>query len=356
MTACSSVLRRLKFTHARALPYSYSCFLCNSRTFMSPGDGGNTDFDPVEMYEEISYSRSRWEILRDIGDAFGKLLSPVELQSSAMMHIHTVWQMPWGLTFMAFGALMRLLTLLPGLYVHRNAMRIAQIAPELSAISQKLTNAKANSKLSWEDKQIILKAYKKQKKHLYKKHNCSQMRSYVQIITLPFLSSAFLAIRNFAAYNEDLERSSFLWIRDLSMPDPYTLLPFMCGCVFLMNLELNRSLNRGSRSGTGIWVTWATRLGCFAGLIVGYNQPAAIFIYWLGMSLVGFVQPLLLRLESFRDYFDFPPFSDTIQKSKGDWLMNYLNAKNRGVSPSSKQSNMATIRDFDVVFPTKGNK
>ena len=313
----------------------------------------NSTLEPLELYEEIPYTRSRWEILQDIGEFFSNLISPIQLQINAMNYVHISWGFEWGLTFLFFGGLMRLISLGPGLYVHRNALRLAQISPELQGITEKIRNARANQKLSREDKKVIMSSYKKQKKVLLQKHDCSEWRAFVQVLTLPFLSSAFMAIRNFASYESELEQSSFVWLQDLSLSDPYFILPALCGCVFFVNLELNRSLNRGSRSGSAIYMTWLTRIGCFGGLFLWHNQPAAIFIYWLGMSLVGFLQPLLLRLNKFRSYFNFPPLSDSVKNTKSDWLINYLNSRAFDNASSTKTKRVATIRDFEVVFDQK---
>jgi membrane protein insertase Oxa1/YidC/SpoIIIJ len=140
-----------------------------------------------------------------------------------------------------------------------------------------------------------------------KKHGCAQWKSFLQMASAPLTITAFFAIRKMCVYEPDLEHATFLWIKDLSMPDPLMALPFVCASMFLMNFELNQRASQGGRSAMTLYIRWATRVGCFVFAYMASNQPAALFAYWIGMSMAGVIQPLLLRSTAFRSFFSFPP-------------------------------------------------
>lgn len=98
----------------------------------------------------------------------------------------------------------------------------------------------------------------------------------------------------------------FLWIHDLSMPDPTYILPAICSFMFLINFELNARMQKGTRNAANIYIRWGMRAGSVVGVYFFASQPSAMFAYWIGLSLAGLVQPLLLRWQPFRTYFAFP--------------------------------------------------
>ncbi|KNH04252.1 hypothetical protein XU18_4462 [Perkinsela sp. CCAP 1560/4] len=314
------------------------------------GDGSQHEY----IQNEIPYSRSRWEIISSYGDSFSEIFSPTNSLMNFLRYLEGTNAIGWGTTFFLLGMLLRLLSLIPGLYVNRNAMRLAKISPELSLISQKIRTARQNNKLNTEDKRVILASFKRQKNQLFAKHNCSMQRNFAQVLMIPFFSCALMAIQRITCNEESVEMARYLWIHDLTMPDPYFILPLACSLLFLLNIELNSSLNRGSRSATAIGFLWFTRFGCLIGLYFCHTQPAAYFIYWLGLSTAGIVQPILLRMESFRKYFKFPPLSDSIVlANESDWLSRRFSIfQNGGKSLSDKQK-VATLRDYEVVFDSK---
>lgn len=207
------------------------------------------------------------------------------------------------------------------------------------------------------------------KSALCKKHGCAQWKSFLQGMTAPITLSAFMSIRRLAVYESDLEKAPFLWVSDLTLPDPTNLLPIICSGMFLMNFELNQRMQRGGRSSTGMYIRWAMRIGSVIFVYFFSAQPSAMFAYWIGLSTAGLVQPTLLRNQTFRKLFNFP---DPPQVAKEQMLraeiksMSWL--ERMTASPETKErkekerleklaklseKKYQSIEEFDVVFDAK---
>ena len=266
---------------------------------------------PVEVEDYIRPDKTFFESLEDSWDWVVTFMSPVDKQMQWMRALHEGGafgiDVSWGFTFVLWGVIMRLISLVPMLYAHRNTLKLAEINPQLNEINQKLKALKADRTLSAAERRIEKEGYKRMQNALYKTHGCSQYRSFASAAASPLLVTAFLAIRRFAMYEDDLERSSFFWVTDLTLPDPTYILPVICSAMFLFNFELNQSMNRGGRSSMSMYMRWGVRLLCCVMLYFFNAQPSAIFAYWIGLSGAGMLQPLLLRSTRFREFFKFPP-------------------------------------------------
>ncbi|KAG8347191.1 putative 60Kd inner membrane protein [Trypanosoma vivax] len=266
---------------------------------------------PVEVDDFIRPEKSVFERLEDFWDWVVGFLRPVEKQVEVMRNLRNDGFLgfefdSWGSVFFFYGAVMRLCTLVPSLYSHRNALRLSRINPQLSEITNSQNRARNDRTLSTAEKRVIKEGYNRMKYALTKKHNCAQWKNFFSMITTPVTISAFFSVRHLAVYEADLEKASFLWVNDLTMPDPTCGLPVICACMFLMNFELNQMMQRGGRSSTGLYVRWGMRASSIVGVYFLSSQPASMFAYWIGLSTAGFMQPLLLRWQPFRDFFRFP--------------------------------------------------
>lgn len=267
---------------------------------------------PQDMQDYIRPDKTIFEKLEDYWDYAQSFLNPVQKQLDWMRGLHEgsfiTGGMPveWSIVFLSWGFLIRLLSLVPMLYAHRNALRMARISPQLNEIQLQQKRLKGDKSLSSAEKKIMKDGYKRMEKALYKKHGCSQKRAFISGMTTPVMISAFMAIRRLTMYEDSLETASFLWVTDLTMPDPYNVLPMICGALFVFNFEMNQSLSRGGRGSQVLYVRWAMRVGGFVFLYFFSSQPSALFAYWIGMSAAGMIQPVLLRWQWFRTYFNFP--------------------------------------------------
>jgi membrane protein insertase Oxa1/YidC/SpoIIIJ len=261
----------------------------------------------IEVDDYIRPDKTYFERLEDLWDWLFTFMSPVEKQMSWMRGLHESLDFSYGFIFLLWGVMMRLCTLPPMLYGHRNTLRMARCNTQVSEVTNNIKRINADKNLTTPERRVMVDGYRRMEKAIYKKNRCHKYGSFAAGMASPLLVTAFMAIRRLAAYEDDLESAQFLWIKDLTMPDPTMILPLLCTGLFITNFEMNQKLNRGGRSSLGLYMRWGIRVGALGFTYYFSSQPACLFAYWIGMSTAGMIQPMLLRNQRFREYFDFPP-------------------------------------------------
>lgn len=79
---------------------------------------------------------------------------------------------------------------------------------------------------------------------IYKKNGCNPYKmALTPLIQLPVFISFFVAIRQMAAVPvESMKTGGLYWFTDLTVPDPYYLLPFMGCAAFIAIIEVTRTV------------------------------------------------------------------------------------------------------------------
>jgi membrane protein insertase Oxa1/YidC/SpoIIIJ len=319
---------------------------------------------PQEIDDYIRPEKTFFESLEDYWDWIIGFFAPVEKQIQLMHYVRDNGfcgiSMEMGGVFMLWGIGLRLLSLPAQLYVHRNSLRLQRIAIPLAEINNLQKKTKGDRSIATADKRIIKEGYNRMKNALHKKHRCSQTRTLVSGITTPFMVSGFLAVRRMATYDETLETTNFMWITDLTMPDPTWILPITCVGLFVINYEMNQGMSAGGRASSKMYMRWGIRCGSLVFLYFFQAQPAALFSYWIGMSLAGLLSPIILRWAGFRTYFDFPPRpAASVEAAELSWynrLMIMVGLKkpapeeNDETPKKQDLSGFSSVRDFEVLF------
>lgn len=330
---------------------------------------------PEEVDDYIRPERSVFERIEDFWDWVVSFMQPVEKQVEVMRGLRHDGILGydlggWGNVFFFYGICMRLLTVIPSLYGHRNALRLAQIGPQLSEITASQNKIKNDRTLSTADKRIVKEGYNRLKYALFKKHGCAQWKSFLSMMTAPITMSAFLSIRRLSTYETDLEMAPFLWVGDLTMPDPTYVLPTICAGMFILNFELNQRMQKGGRSSFSMYIRWAVRGGSVVGVYFFASQPSAMFAYWIGLSVAGLLQPTLLRWQPFRDYFGFPDppqaarasiISNVKRRSLYEYIFSSkeerakMNEGHKARHDALRVSRFENVNDYDLVLGKEVN-
>ena len=79
---------------------------------------------------------------------------------------------------------------------------------------------------------------------LYQKNGCNPYTMFLTpFIQVPVFISFFVAIRRMAAVPvESMKTEGLYWFTDLTVPDPYYILPFMACAAFIATLEVRVQL------------------------------------------------------------------------------------------------------------------
>ncbi len=107
------------------------------------------------------------------------------------------------------------------------------------------------------------------------------------LIQMPIFITMFYVIRNFGTTHESFTSGGLLWFQDLSVHDPYYVLPVLSAVTMLAASEItSKSVDPQQR--------WMMRILPVVFTVFLLNFPAGLFMYWIPSNLVTLVQNYLI--------------------------------------------------------------
>ncbi len=190
----------------------------------------------------------------------------------------------YGLSIILFTIIVKLLTIPLTLKQTRSVREINAIQPELKRLQEKYKNDK---------EQLNIKILE-----LYKKHNISPFGGCLPLlIQIPILVGLFAALREPAKYVFESEAvykiidTSFLWLSDLAMPDPYLWgLPLLAGLTTYLS---SVTISTGAPTDQNQKI-----MTYFMPIMIfwwGKSFPAGLTLYWIISNSFQTVQQLIIR-------------------------------------------------------------
>eukprot|EP00731_Ephydatia_muelleri_P034845 Em0081g10a len=226
---------------------------------------------------------------------------PVGILQTALDVLHTHTSLPWWAAIAASTVILRLALFPLGVRLQANSVRLNNVRPEAEAIMQKVRehNQAGNTALA---SQQTARLYS-----LYQQHKCNPFKMMVMpLVQLPIFISFFVAIREMASVPiESMKTGGMLWFMDLTVSDPYYVLPVLSCLSFMATIELGGE--------TGVTNPQTEKMKVFframAILLIPVTAtfPSGLFMYWLTSSAFSLSQILLLKLPSFRTVLGIPP-------------------------------------------------
>ncbi|NPA80770.1 MAG: membrane protein insertase YidC [Thermotogae bacterium] len=193
-----------------------------------------------------------------------------------------VWPIYWALVFFYkftghYGIAIILLALvlkllLSPLYVnmYRSAKAMQKLQPKLKKL-QKLYKDDPE-RLQWETMKLYREA------GVNPLSGCLPM-----LLMLPVFWALYQVLQNAI----ELKGSSFLWVQDLSMKDPYYALPIIMGLVSAANAWFQPTADPNTKR--------TSLLMSAVFVFIFLNLPAGIVLYWLAYSLFGLIEQRIYR-------------------------------------------------------------
>jgi YidC/Oxa1 family membrane protein insertase len=177
----------------------------------------------------------------------------------------------------------------------QNSSRLAHMRPEMDIIQEKM---KSLDPKDLEGQQHLAK----QVQALFKKYDCNPLKSLIILpIQMPVFMGTFFALKQFPdIFPEKLVDSGILWFTDLSVPDPYGILPISSALSFLLMMELGKKQMMATNPAQG-----KAMLNFFRGIAVimipaTWNFPSVIFCYWTANNAFSMVQSAAFNSASIR--------------------------------------------------------
>lgn len=174
--------------------------------------------------------------------------TPVGALEAALEAIHVTTGLPWWAAIAATTVIIRTCMLPLMIKVQRNNARVANINPDVQRIMNNVNEAKKAGD------QIAIAKYSQQAQQLFKDNECHPAKSLMlPLVQAPVMISFFMALRGMA----ELPVPGFLdgglaWFTDLSVKDPYYILPVLSSAGMLAILETGSETGAANPQAAGM--------------------------------------------------------------------------------------------------------
>ena len=188
----------------------------------------SSDFSPTT--EHIGY-------LKELGLDYG--WGPTAFIETLLEHVHIYTGTPWWATIVITALLVRLSLLKAYIGAADTAGRLAVLTPHLEPVKARIAAARAV-----QDQQALMIATE-ELRGMFKKANVKMLKLAVPLIQVPLGYGTFRLMRGMAALPvPGLDEGGFLWLKDLTVADPYSILPIVTGFAFYYTFRVSTIIDR----------------------------------------------------------------------------------------------------------------
>ncbi|CAF0751139.1 unnamed protein product [Adineta ricciae] len=282
---------------------------------------------PSDMPVEFYLNAAGEPALSTLG--LGKWYLPTGWVQQSLDFIHANLGLPWWGTIILGTLILRTATVPIAIYNQRSAGQMQTHMPKLQELQGKLQEARIRN-----DQLAIMRAGNE----LMEFMKYSDVKPWKAMIgpfmQMPFFISFFLGIRGLANYPlESMMYGGVLWFPDLTVADPYYILPVFTAVSMFVTMELG--IETGMRTANlGLIGRNALRVIPFLSLIFTINFSSALTLYWATSNVISLAQSVILRQPPVRRALRLPApptkRADTkVQKKKGltGFRENFRNSK-----------------------------
>ncbi|XP_012686319.2 mitochondrial inner membrane protein OXA1L [Clupea harengus] len=226
--------------------------------------------------------------------------TPVGLVQNLLEYMHLDLGLPWWGAIVIGTVMARCLVFPVIVKGQREAAKLNNVMPEMTKLTNRMNEAKQSG-----NKFDFAKAYSEMML-FQKKYDVNPLRGFlVPLVQMPVFISFFIALRKMSYLPvPSMQTGGALWFPDLTMADPYYILPLAVTGTMFAILEL------GAESGVDNpnlrAMKTVLRVMPFFILPLTINFPTAVFTYWMTSNLFSLGQVALLRHPVVRDKLCIP--------------------------------------------------
>jgi membrane protein insertase Oxa1/YidC/SpoIIIJ len=226
---------------------------------------------------------------------------------SGLQGFQAALDLTWPGAFFAFGVCIRLATLGFTLYSERASLRMQLALPELRDAYQRFEIVYYDPRSTTAEVNAVSTALKAKQAEVYAKHGTSNRNVLATLCSTPIFAWGFWVAMRATSTLDDVAATSWRWVPTLADVDPTYILPCCAVAATVLNFEL-LFWKKGGANGTGVsnYLPWAVRIGAASCITVISQFRSAVLMYWIGVSLTGMLQPLLMRSRTFMKLYGVP--------------------------------------------------
>lgn len=175
--------------------------------------------------EQIGY-------LKDLGLDYG--WGPTAFIQTLLEHVHIYSGTPWWGSIILTALLIRLALMRAYINAADTSARMAVLTPDVEPLKAQMKVAQQNQN------KLELGRLTQEVRNLYKAADVKIWKVFVPMLQVPLGFGTFRLLRGMSELPvPGLENGGFLWLKDLTMADPYFILPLMTGLAFHVTFKVS---------------------------------------------------------------------------------------------------------------------
>lgn len=255
---------------------------------------------------------------------------------------------PWWAVIVGAPLVVRLLLFPLTVWGQKESIRLANVAPKMKGLMADYEYAKKAN-----DQMLLQKAGSR----LQTIMNANQITASTafkamvpSLIPMPVFITLFFAISGMAkAGLHSMTYGGFLWLPDLTLADPYLLVPIFTSACQLASMELSRVIDPKDENTQQRVMKNIFRAGLCISPLILRNWASGVLLLWASNAVLGTIQAMLLKNRMVIDYFKIPKRTiDTrpinLSEPKSSWVDKVKDKIVKGFSRSKDPESVARER------------
>ncbi|PRP78760.1 hypothetical protein PROFUN_00933 [Planoprotostelium fungivorum] len=277
------------------------------------------------------------------------IYQPVHWMQDALASIHEYSGMPWYVTIAATTVFLRIL-ISPMMVKSLRASAASSNAatnPAVLAARRKMDVAKQKYRetKSNADRVKFMEAQRLVMDEMRKVGAAGAMFKALlnPLMQAPLFFTFFVALRNHE-FAPALVHGGALWFENLTLPDPYFILPAMNAGVLLGSVWMNAMEATVTEANSSMSKKIGSVMAAFV-FFIGTTMPASVLCYWIPSSIMGFAITKTLRRPAVSKFFNIPKIrrADALEDVP---TVKIFDQKPEKVTPTPLTAAAAVVTDF----------
>ncbi|EZA54730.1 Mitochondrial inner membrane protein OXA1L [Ooceraea biroi] len=225
--------------------------------------------------------------------------TPVGLIQKSLEFLHIHCDLPWWTTIVIGTLCVRLLMFPIVVIAQKNMIKFNNHMPKIKQLQEKMSEAR-NSGDYVESSRAASDLM-----HYTKNNDISFGKNILMpIVQAPVFISFFLALRKMANTPvESLKEGGFWWVTDLTLHDPYYIMPIATSVTMYITIEVGAD---GANLRAMGLMRYVIRVAPFVVLPFMIHFPGTIVTYWLSTNVISLAQAHFLKIPYIRKKLNMP--------------------------------------------------
>ncbi|CAG8501245.1 3821_t:CDS:2, partial [Scutellospora calospora] len=283
--------------------------------------------DSISHYDVIVPNNSDTiaETFLKIGDlkAMGLIHNtPVGAVEALLEAVNVYTGLPWWSTIVLTTFAMRILFLPLIIKSQRNTSRLITLQPKIEQLMEDFKKAKETG-----DTNLMMRKHQKIKE-FYAENKISPLKNlYLVALQTPVMISFFIAVKKMGEFPvPGFERGGALWFQDLTLPDPYYILPFLMSATFIAMMETSDASRINTPNAKAM--KWAFRGITIISIPVAMSLSTSVHMYLMSSTVFSVLQTIFTNNKTVRKYLNLPPIPQTLKKPAEKPFLEHLKQLN----------------------------